>query len=270
MTVVSAFLVPGSPLPLLRSDVLPWGRLASGFERAGRALAASAPDALLIYSTQWIAVLDQLWQTRPALSGKHVDENWYEHGELDYSMTIDTELTYACLAASPRIGISSKPVNYDGFPIDTGSIVATRFLLGGKEIPVVLASNNLYHSNEQTEQLGAMAVQCAQELGKRVSVIGVGGLSGSIFRQEIELRADKIFSESDDQWNRRMLDLMERGDMAEAATQTPNFASEARADMGFKHFSWILGGTGRRCYGARVHAYGPTYGAGAAVVEFKL
>lgn len=270
MTVVSAFLVPGSPLPLLRSDVLAWGRLASGFERAGRALAASAPDALLIYSTQWVAVLDQLWQTRPALAGRHVDENWYEHGDLDYAMTIDTELTYACLAASPRIGINSKAVNYDGFPIDTGSIVATRFLLKDKSIPVVLASNNLYHSREQTEQIGAMAAQCANELGKRVSVIGVGGMSGSIFREEIDLRTDQIFSAEDDQWNKRMLDLLERGDLNGAAELAPEFASQARADMGFKHLSWILGATGRRCYGARVHAYGPTYGAGAAVVEFKL
>ena len=49
-----------------------------------------------------------------------------------------------------------------------------------------------------------------------------------------------------------------------------DFAREACADMGFKDFFWILGGTGRRFYGARVHAYGPVYGSGAAVVEFKL
>lgn len=270
MTVVAAFLVPGSPLPLLRPDVLPWGRIAAGYERAGRALAAASPDVLLIYSTQWMAVLDQLWQTRPQLEGLHVDENWYEFGDLEYSIRIDTELAYACLAQSPRIGVASKAVNYDGFPIDTGSIVATHFLNRERRTPVVLTSNNLYHSPEQTEQLGAMAARCAHELGRRVAVIGVGGLSGSIFRQEIEPRNDRIVSAADDAWNKRMLDLLERGDMHEAARQAPVFAAEARADMGFKHFHWVMGGTGRRCYGARVHAYGPTYGAGAAVVEFRL
>ncbi len=40
--------------------------------------------------------------------------------------------------------------------------------------------------------------------------------------------------------------------------------------MGFKQIAWVLGGLQRRFHGARVHAYGPVYGSGAAVVEFKL
>lgn len=270
MSVVAALMVPGSPLPLLRPDNLPWGRLATGMERAGRALAAAKPDVLLIYSTQWLAVLDQLWQTRPAIKGVHVDDNWYEYGDLAFDIRVDTELAYACIAASSRIGVSSKAVNYDGFPIDTGSIVATRMLLRDRQIPVVLTTNNLYHSAEQTEKLAQMAVLCASEIGRRVAIIGVGGLSGSIFREEIDIRSDKIVSEHDDQWNRRMLDLIERGDIPAIVETAPQFATQARADMGFKHLYWILGGTGRRFYGARVHAYGPVYGSGAAVVEFKL
>ena len=44
----------------------------------------------------------------------------------------------------------------------------------------------------------------------------------------------------------------------------------ARAEMGFKHFHWILGALGGKFYGARTHAYGPVYGSGAAVVEFTI
>ena len=41
--------------------------------------------------------------------------------------------------------------------------------------------------------------------------------------------------------------------------------------MGFKHFAWLAGAMGERCSrGATVHAYGPIYGSGAAVVEFDL
>ena len=35
-------------------------------------LARIAPDTLVVYSTQWLAVLDQLWQTRPRVTGLHV------------------------------------------------------------------------------------------------------------------------------------------------------------------------------------------------------
>ncbi len=48
-----------------------------------------------------------------------------------------------------------------------------------------------------------------------------------------------------------------------------DFAAAAKTDMGMKHLAWLLGGVGD-FKNAHVHGYGPTYGAGAAVVEFKL
>lgn len=270
MPVVSAFLVPGSPLPYLRSENPPWAQIASGYRAAARALSASRPDTILLYSTQWMAVLDQLWQARPALAGTHIDENWYEYGDLDYSVAIDTELAHACVSGAKAIGISSKPVDYDQFPIDTGTIVANGFLNPGGRTPLTLAANNLYHSFDDTVRLAEMAVQQADKLNRRIAVIGVGGLSGSIFRQEIDIRNDGIASASDDKWNRRMLGMIERGAGPEIAEECGAYAKEARAEMGFKHFGWVFGALGRRFSGARIHAYGATYGAGAAVVEFKI
>ncbi len=270
MPAVAAFLVPGSPLPRLKPENIPWGRIAAGYQRAGRSLAAARPDVVLLYSTQWLAVLDELWQTRPHLKGVHVDENWYEWGALPFDLRVDTELAHACVAATRRIGVSSKGVNYDGFPVDTGTIVAMGFLNESGSLPVVMAANNLYHSPATTEQLGRLAVQVADEQGKRVAIVGVGGLSGSIFREEIDIRSDRIATHDDDRWNRQILDLIERADVPALRREIPRFAAEARADMGFKHFYWVLGGLGGRFYGARTHAYGPAYGSGAAVVEFSI
>jgi 2-aminophenol/2-amino-5-chlorophenol 1,6-dioxygenase alpha subunit len=271
MPVVSAFLVPGSPLPVLKPESLGWGRLASAMQRAGRALEASKPDTVLLYSTQWMAVLDQLWLTRKRSQGLHVDENWYEFGDLPYDIHADTELAHACVAASPRRGVHARGVNYDGFPIDTGTIVACTLLgIGGADRPLVVGSNNLYHSGQVTEELGSLAKAAADEQGKRVAVVGVGGLSGSLFRTEINPRNDRIASPEDDRWNQRILQFIQSGDVAQLRSAIPQFAAEARADMGFKHFHWILGALSGRFTGARVHGYGPVYGSGAAVVEFTL
>jgi 2-aminophenol/2-amino-5-chlorophenol 1,6-dioxygenase alpha subunit len=84
------------------------------------------------------------------------------------------------------------------------------------------------------------------------------------------VRQDRIAHSEDDIWNKRILDLLERADVNGLRKEVPQFASEARADMGFKHFYWILGGLNGKFYGARTHAYGPVYGSGAAVVEFSL
>jgi len=270
MTVVSAFLVHGSPLPYLRSDNPAWAGLDRGYRAAGAALAASRPDVIAVYSTQWLAVLDQLWQLKARIGGVHVDENWHEYGDLAFDLRIDTRLTRAVIEATPDFGVRSKGVAYDGFPVDTGTIVANNYLNPRGRLPLVIAANNVYHDWDTTARLGAAVVACAARLGRRVALVGVGGLSGTIFREEIDVARDHLASDADDKWNRRILKLLAAGDAAKLLAACPKFARAARVDMGFKHLAWILGGLGTRYRGATVHAYGPSWGAGAAVVEFAL
>jgi len=267
--VVGAFLVSGSPLPYLVRHNPPWLPLLQGFEAARKSIEDLAPNALVIYSTQWIAVLDQLWQSRARLTGAHVDENWHDYGELPYDMTIDTALTEGAVKACGGIGISAKAIDYDQFPIDSGTIVANALLNPAGRYPLVIAANNLYHDFDATRKIGAMVAEQARRQGKRVVVIGVGGLSGSIFRTEIDLRQDRVANPADDGWNRRMLDLLAAGDVKAVLDACPAYAKEAKADMGFKHFAWVLGALGGNWQQALVHAYAPVYGSGAAIVEFR-
>ncbi len=269
MTVVSAFLVPGSPLPQLRPDVAPWGRLRDALALAGKSLAESKPDCVLVYSTQWFAVLDQLWVTRKCSSGLHVDENWHEFGEQNFDIVTDTALAQRCVEGCNAAGIRARGVDYDQFPIDTGIITATCLMnFGTDQFPVVMAANNLYHDAAKTEALGAIALAAAQ--CKRVAVVGIGGLSNNMFRETIDLKEDHILSEADDKWNRRVLALMEGGDVAGLREVLPKYAVEARADMGFKHFYWLLGTMNGGFKSATVHEYAPLYGSGGAVVEFTV
>jgi 2-aminophenol/2-amino-5-chlorophenol 1,6-dioxygenase alpha subunit len=270
MTVVSAFLIPGSPLPYVQRDNPPWGNIADALDAAGKALSASQADTIIVYSTQWIAVLDQLWQTKPQLNDVHVDENWHEYGDLPFNITIDTELAEAAIVATNKSGIKSKGVNYDKFPIDTGTIIAANFLNPENKLPLVITANNVYHDWQMTEQLGRIAVTEAEKLNRKVAVVGVGGMSGSIFRHSIDIADDKIASDTEDEWNRKILALMEKGEVKTLLKECPGYAAEAKVDMGFKHFAFILGAIGGEFSAATVHGYGPLYGSGGAVVEFQL
>ncbi|MBA1291625.1 DODA-type extradiol aromatic ring-opening family dioxygenase [Pseudomonas japonica] len=270
MTLVSALLVPGSPLPQLRPDVPNWRRFTLAMQQAGEALRASRPDVVLIYSTQWFAVLDEIWLTRQRSEDIHVDENWHEYGELPYDLYSDVALASACIEACRAQGVHARGADYQGFPIDTGTIVASTALgVGSEALPLVVASNNLYDNAEATEKLAAIAVACAAEQGKRVAVVGIGGLSGSLFTKPIEPSDDCIVHAGEDAWNRKVLALMEAGDVDSLREVLPAFAAEARVDMGFKHFHWLLGALGGRFKGATVHHYGALYGSGAAVVELR-
>ncbi|CAJ48156.1 tRNA U-34 5-methylaminomethyl-2-thiouridine biosynthesis protein [Bordetella avium] len=269
MTIVSAFLVPGSPLPQLRPDVAPWGRFRDALRQVGRSLARSRPDCVLVYSTQWFAVLDQLWITRARSTGLHVDENWHEFGEQPFDIYSDAQLAHRCVQACNEAGIKTRSVDYDQFPIDTGTITASTLMnFGTEDLPVITAANNLYHSAAQTEQLGSIAACALQD--KRVAVLGIGGLSNSMFREAIDVHEDHIISEGDDAWNKRLLALIEDGDLPALRASLPEYSKAARPDMGLKQLHWLLGAMGDRYQQAVVHEYGPLYGSGGAVVEFKL
>ena len=108
----------------------------------------------------------QLWQTRPRSKGVHVDENWHEFGDLPFDIAADVELTEAAMPRTAEFGVRSKGVNYDAFPVDTGTIVANDFLNPGGKLPLVMTSNNIYHDWDTTMKLGECLVRCADELGR--------------------------------------------------------------------------------------------------------
>jgi len=268
MPAVSAFLVPGSPLPLLRGDAPPYRPLREALDGLAGRLADSRPDVLLVYSSRWIAVLDALWQTRPRLQGVHVDEIWHDLGDLPHDLRVDAELAHACVAATNEMGLRAKGVDFDGFPVDTGTVVANALLNGGERpVPQVIAANNIYHDGPTTERLGALALSLAERQGKRAAVLAIGGLSSQFHRSEIDLSDDRIAEPADDELNRRLLDVLADGDADAIRAFLPEFSERARGDHHMKHVWWLLGAAGG-IQGAALHAYGPDYGAGMAVMEF--
>ena len=266
-SVLRSFLVPGSALLLLRPETPPWKPLLNGYEMARERLEELKPDALIVYSTSWIAVLDQLWLTSPSASGRHVDQTWHELGVIDYTLRVDVDLAMACVQGTANYGIRSKPVDYDGFPIDPGTICGNQLLNPDSTVPVVVGSNNVYHNWDMTVDLGRTAAQAAADQGKRIVALGIGGLSGSIFREEIDFDTDRIGTD-DDAANRRLLDVIESGDAEALAQEVPGYCEQARGDMGMKHLAFILGTLGGSYSRATTHGYGPQNGSGAALVEF--
>ena len=270
MTLVASFLVSGHPLPALASNVPPYESLRKGYAIAAEALAEAKPDVILAYSTQWLAVLDELWQVRPQLQGRHVDENWYEYGALPFDIAVDAELAEACVRGSAEVGVKAKAVNYDGFPVDSGTIVMANAIDPDHRLRYVLASNNLYHDGATTEKLAAMAVATASRMGRRVALLGVGGLSGTIFRKRLDLKDDHVAQPQDEILNQKLLDLLKAGSAQDVRSFLPEYATGAKADMGMKHLHWLLGGMGDRWNGAELLGYGPAYGTGQAIVQLHL
>ncbi len=265
--VVAAYLVPASPLMLLKRNEEPYKPLVSAMQRVAKEIDELKPDSLVIYSTRWMAVLDQPWQARPRMAGLHVDENWHELGEIRYDITSDVSLARACVKAANRGGMPSKMVDYPGFPLDTGTLTANAMLNPDGEIPVMIVANNIYHDFDRTRTMGELVAAQAVSQGKRVVVLAVGGLSGSEFRESRPFAEDAIVSATEDDWNQRILKTIESRNLDELMRQLPDYRTQAKVDMGFKHFGFAIGAMGGRLGKAKVYAYGPQYGSGAAIVR---
>lgn len=265
--IKSAYLIPSSPLPVLQPDAKGMQPLVEGLDRAKKSLAAASPGVIVAYSSAWVAVVDQLWLTRSEMTGRFVDPTWHELGHIDWRITVDVPVTEKAVPATSEFGVTSRGVDYDAFPIDSGTIVFSQSV-NTNDVPLVLTSNNLYHDWGTTQNIARTAVDAALSAGHDVSVVGMGGLSGSIFREGIDFDEDRIHSPEEDQANQKLLDLLVSSDTQAIESYVPEYNEAARADMGMKHLGFILGALGGSYSSAEVLGYGPLGGSGGAVVEF--
>jgi len=270
--IVKGYIMPGMPHVMLPRESASRGELRSACRTAGANTREARPDVLVIFSTQWISVLGHLVQTRPNPTGLHVDENWYDLGNLPYDFRTDLELARKTIDLSVAAGLQVRGVDYDGFPVDTGTLVALNFLNPKNEIPVVCISCNIYSGRDEELKLGQAAADAVRALGRRAVMVASTGLSGHYFTREITDVEDRIVNEQDDAENRRLLDLIAAGKCAEAMDLVPQYAATTGADMQFKSYYWLMGAIGSaRAPGkvkAKVLGYGSIWGSGAAVVEF--
>jgi 2-aminophenol/2-amino-5-chlorophenol 1,6-dioxygenase alpha subunit len=265
---IKGFLFPGMPHIYLPRESRARAELRKACAAAATSALQTRPDLIVIFSTQWISVLGHMAQARPNPKGLHVDENWYDLGELPYDFRVDLEVTNRMIEHATAAGLQIRPIDFEGFPVDTGTVVALNFFNPDGKIPVVSVSCNIYSGRDEEMKLGKAAHDAIRDLGRRAVVINSSGLSGHYFTTEITDEQDRIVSGDDDAENRRFLDLMKKGDLDAVMDAIPDYARKTGADMQLKGFYWMAGVLGTSRVTTKVHGYGSIWGSGAAVVEF--
>jgi 2-aminophenol/2-amino-5-chlorophenol 1,6-dioxygenase alpha subunit len=270
--IVKGYIMPGMPHVMLPAGSTSRRELREACHVAGANAQEARPDVLVIFSTQWVSVLGHLVQARSNPTGLHVDENWYDLGNLPYDFRTDLELAHKTIDLGTAAGLQVRPVDYEGFPVDTGTLVALNFLNPRNEIPVVCLSCNIYSGREEELRLGQAAADAVRALGRRAVVVASTGLSGHYFTREITDDEDRIVSEEDDVENRKLLNLITTGKVTDAMDMVSDYAAKTGADMQFKSYYWLMGAIGfggvSRKISGKVLGYGSIWGSGAAVVEF--
>lgn len=266
--VSAAYLVAGQPHILLAHDKSPaWKSLYESYARIREEIAASDADVILYFSTQWLSVLGYMFQGDPAPSWRHVDANWHEFGSIDYKFRVDQELAKAYAKEVSRFGFNTSVVNYRGFPIDTGTIVAQKLLNPDNRLPAAMVSCNMYAEKEESIRIGQAAAHALAAVGKKAIVVLVSSLSNRFEIKDIDPKSDKISSLKDDEWNQKILELLGNGALEDVSQCAREFARQANADMGFKGIWWLNGLCGQsNAFKGKVFDYQPVWGTGAALV----
>ena len=267
--IVQAYILPGLPHLVLGGKAKPWAELQNAMDTVGKSIRGAKPDTVVIFSTQWISVLGHLFQALPHPQGIHVDENWHHLGEIPFDFQVDVDLAQKAVEAAGQRGLQARAVNFEGFPVDTGTLVVNHFL-GKDGIRLGGVSCNIYAGRDDELALGAATAEAVRRSGRRAVLVACTGLSGHFFTMEIDAAKDRVSKDEDDQWNRKLLDLLGKGKNREAVELAGDFATATGADMGFKAFYWLMGALGSPAVPGKVLAYGPIWGTGAAVVEYDL
>jgi 2-aminophenol/2-amino-5-chlorophenol 1,6-dioxygenase subunit alpha len=267
--IQKAYLVPGQPHILLAPDCNPgWASLKQSYEAIGREIERSGAELMLLYSTQWFSVIGHLFQTAANPQWTLVDQNWYELGEIPYSFRVDPEFGKLYAGVCKDLGMQTATVDYHGFPIDTGTVVALKLLNPNNAVPASMVSCNIYAERDETRALGRAARMAIDRYGKKTIVVVVSNLSNRYEVGEIDPAHDHISSSKDDEWNRKILEMLGEGRLEDVAQVAREFGREANADMGFKAIWWLaaLAGENNK-YDGKVWDYQPVWGTGNALVE---
>jgi 2-aminophenol/2-amino-5-chlorophenol 1,6-dioxygenase alpha subunit len=269
--ISKAYIVSGMPHILLAPEKSPaWGRLRQAYQAVADDIQQEEADLILYYSTQWLSILGYTFQADPRPEWVHVDQNWHELGSIPYQFRIDTDFAASYAAEVDQLGYKTRLINYRGFPIDTGTIVAQKLLNPDNRLPAAIVSCNMYSEKEETTRVGQAAARALQKSGKKAVAVLVSSLSNRFHIEKIDPAKDRVSSRKDDEWNRKILDMLSAGDVEDVAQTVRQFAREANGDQKFKGMWWLNGLLGQtNHFEGRVFGYEPVWGTGAALVALK-
>lgn len=266
--VVRGYIVPGRPHPLLCPDQAePWQKLRDAFDHARAEIERTEADLLVLYSTQWLSVIGHQIQADPQPEWVLVDQEWHELGEMPYRLRMDASFAQAYQRAATERGLHARTVAYHGFPIDTGTVVALKLLNPDNRLPACVVSCNMYADRAETLVLGKAARDALELQGKKAIAISVTALSNRMFTRPIAPEDDRISSVKDDEWNRKILEILGEGRLEDVSQHAREFDAQANGDQRMKAIWWLAALMGQNNeYAGRVFEYQPLIGTGAAVV----
>jgi 2-aminophenol/2-amino-5-chlorophenol 1,6-dioxygenase alpha subunit len=239
---LKGYLLPGLPHLVLSPEANPgWKKVRQAMDKVQKEIAALKPDVLMIYSTYWPSVIGHQVNTRALSEWILVDDNFHALGSIPYKIKSDRELALEYVKCAKERKLQCRSVDYNGFPIDTGSVVVNELVNPGSKIPVVIVSSNVYSDRAETVVLGKAARDALQKQNKKAVAIICSSLSNRIHEKKTEPKDDHIHSLKDQEWNLKFLEFLKDGRLEDVSQLSRQFHKEARVHKvaNYKPWWWL-------------------------------
>ena len=271
--IVESFVVPVHPHTVLAPEQNQgWGRLRQAYDDAAKIIETSGADLLIIYSTTWPSIIGHQLISDPNPEWVMVDHDFHDLGSIRYSFNIDAEFAKLWNEENKSRGLQSRCVNYHGFPIDVGSVVALTLLNPDNKIPAVIVSSNVYADRSETTVLAKACKELVKRTGRKAVAITAMSLSNRMFTEHIDPKDDRIHSLKDDEWNRKILEFLSDGRLEDVGQLSRTIQQQIRVQkvVNFKPMWWLSAmNDNRNNLTGNVLAYEAIQGAGCAVINLN-
>lgn len=273
-----AFL-PG--LPHLLLDDPTYDPLRESMISLGKTWYQNGIRKLFFWSTQWRSVLGHSFLKGPNGHGEHVDDNWYDFGPIVYDLRFDPKMVDDCAQAAQFRGYQVKSMDFVGFPIDTGTLVAHELLLrGARQIDpfavftIGIVSCSIYSDYLDTLELARSLSAVLRDQEEPCAAVVISQLSNRTLAKDYGKIKEHIASDKDQLFNESCLLAIQQGHADHLKIILKEKGQEACADMSLRGMAFLegLGLWGQNVASntlfGKVLAYGSIHGTGAAVISF--
>ena len=271
MSFEKSFLVPGLPHLLLQPErKKEWQKVRHALERVREEIKTLEPDLIVIYSSYWASIIGHQIQYREHIKWTLVDEEWHSLGSIPYEIKTHQEFAQELSKKAQDRGLLTKLTDYEGFPVDTGSVVINSILNPENKFKTCIVSSNIYSDRVETQVLGKSVADTVESLNVKAVALVISSLSNRYRMEPLTDAPDQISSLKDNEWNLKILEFLNQGRLEDVSQLSRQIHREARVTkkvVNFKPFWWWAAAAGQNNnYTGEVYEYQPICGTGAAVV----
>ena len=267
--LVASAVIPHTPRMGIEENAPEFVRgMIGGIREAGDALRALGVELIVLQSAHWVSTFNWYVSAQPVHEGICVaDEAPDMIPGIPYKYTGDAEyavqLAEAVQAAGIPCGLNESP-HYNW---DYGTWVPLKYLDPDAAIRVVTLPTVVCSELDESLTVGRLAHEVAGRMGRRAAFISSCALSHKV------LRGPELWpSEELQAMDRRLIDLLTAGNVAELTAWMPEFSAAAVAEMGGRTLCGMvgaaaaLGQSAGPLEGRQYGPYGQSSGSGNASV----